>query len=106
MVFVVYSCPYCSVAQDGNQFVDAVFNNTVNIVELEEGFDAETYAVLYLIHLNSLLSSRFFMYMFMVSGLCLFMFIVHYAWTTVKRVCDILMYTTILFFHFYSLVAR
>ena len=27
------------------------------------------------------------MYMFMVSGLCLFMFIVHYAWTTVKRVC-------------------
>ena len=38
-------CPYCSLVQDGNQFVDAVFNNTVNIVELEEGFDAETYAV-------------------------------------------------------------
>ena len=35
----------------------------------------------------TLFISRFFMYMFMVSGLCLFMFIVHYAWTTVKRVC-------------------
>ena len=28
--------------QDGNDYRDAVFNNTVNIVEVEEGFDAET----------------------------------------------------------------
>ena len=28
--------------QDDNEYRDAVFNNTVNIMEVEEGFDAET----------------------------------------------------------------
>ncbi len=46
-----------------------MFNDTVNIVELEEGFDGAT----------------FFMYVFMVSGISLFMFIVHYVYTTVVR---------------------
>lgn len=54
---------------EGNEFRDSVFNNTVNIVEIEEGFDAET----------------FFMYIFMASGLCLLMFVVHYVWTTFRR---------------------
>lgn len=47
----------------------AVFNDTVNIIELEEGFDGAT----------------FFMYVFMVSGISLLMFIVHYVYTTVIR---------------------
>lgn len=55
--------------EEGNEFRHAAFNNTVNIVEVQEGFDAET----------------FFIYLFMVSGLCLLMFIIHYVWTTVKR---------------------
>ena len=53
--------------QDDKDFLSAVFNDTVNIVEIEEGFDGET----------------FFMYIFMISGLCLLMFIAHYVYTTV-----------------------
>ena len=30
------------ILQEGNEYRDAVFNNTVNIIEIEEGFDAET----------------------------------------------------------------
>jgi translocon-associated protein subunit alpha len=52
---------------DDKDFLSAVFNDTVNIVEIEEGFDGET----------------FFMYIFMISGLCLLMFIAHYVYTTV-----------------------
>lgn len=55
--------------QDDRQYRDAVFNATVNIIEREEGFDAET----------------FFMYVFMVSGLSLLMFILHYVYTTVRK---------------------
>lgn len=54
---------------DEELFIDAVFNETVNIVEVEEGFDGET----------------FFMYVFMVSGLSLLMFIIHYVYTTVRK---------------------
>ena len=35
-----------------------------------------------------LLCARFFMYVFMVSGLCILMFIVHYVYTTVWRVSE------------------
>ena len=38
--------------------------------------------------LSPLLCARFFMYMFMVSGLCILMFIVHYVYTTVWRVSE------------------
>ena len=31
----------CSV-QEGNDYRNAVFNGTVNIIELEEGFDTQT----------------------------------------------------------------
>jgi translocon-associated protein subunit alpha len=55
--------------EEGVEFRDAVFNGTVKIVEVEEQFDAES----------------FFMYVLMISGLCLLMFIVHYVWTTFKR---------------------
>eukprot|EP00731_Ephydatia_muelleri_P026088 Em0018g188a len=55
--------------QDDRQYRDAVFNATVNIIEREEGFDAET----------------FFMYVFMISGLSLLMFILHYVYTTVRK---------------------
>ncbi|XP_003387346.1 PREDICTED: translocon-associated protein subunit alpha-like [Amphimedon queenslandica] len=55
--------------EEGNEFRDAVFNGTVNIVEIEEEFDAES----------------FFMYVLMISGVCLLMFIIHFVWTTVKR---------------------
>lgn len=65
-------------SQEGAEYRTAVFNSTVNIVELEEGFDGET----------------FFMYVFMVSGISLLMFIVHYVYTTVVRrprvSCDLL----------------
>lgn len=54
---------------EGNEYRNAVFNGTVNIVEIEEGFDTQT----------------FFMYVFMVSGLALLMFIIHYVYTTVRR---------------------
>lgn len=54
---------------ESNDYRTAVFNSTVNIVEIEEGFDAET----------------FFMYVFMVSGISLLMFIIHYVYTTVRR---------------------
>ena len=32
----------CTLSQEDNDYRDAVFNNTVNIIELEESFDAET----------------------------------------------------------------
>lgn len=35
-------CNACIYLQDGNEFRDAVFNGTVNIVEIEEEFDAES----------------------------------------------------------------
>lgn len=54
---------------EGNDYRNAVFNGTVNIIEVEEGFDTQT----------------FFMYVFMVSGLALLMFIIHYVYTTVRR---------------------
>lgn len=54
---------------EGVTYRTAVFNDTVNIVEVEEGFDGQT----------------FFMYVFMVSGISLLMFIVHYVYTTVVR---------------------
>lgn len=53
----------------GEIYRDAVFNDTVNIVEAEESFDGET----------------FFMYVFMVSGISLLMFIIHYVYTTTVR---------------------
>lgn len=53
----------------GSEFRSDVFNDTVSIVEVEEGFDGET----------------FFMYVFMISGLCLLMFVVHYVYTTAYR---------------------
>lgn len=52
-----------------NEFMDAVFNDTVNIVEIDEGFDHYT----------------FFMYVFMITGLSLLMFVIHYVYTTVHR---------------------
>ena len=57
------------VLQAGSEFRSDVFNDTVSIVEVEEGFDGET----------------FFMYVFMISGLCLLMFVVHYVYTTAYR---------------------
>lgn len=58
--------------QAGNEFRSDVYNDTISIVELEEGFDGET----------------FFMYVFMISGLCLLMFVAHYVYTTVyRKVC-------------------
>jgi hypothetical protein len=32
----------CTLSQEDNDYCDAVFNNTVNIIEVEESFDAET----------------------------------------------------------------
>ena len=62
----------CTVLQAGNEFRSDVYNDTISIVELEEGFDGET----------------FFMYVFMISGLCLLMFVAHYVYTTVyRKVC-------------------
>ena len=37
-------CARVSLFQEGNDYRDAVFNGTVNIIELEEGFDTQTYA--------------------------------------------------------------
>ncbi|XP_065915179.1 translocon-associated protein subunit alpha-like [Dysidea avara] len=54
---------------EGNEYMDAVFNDTVNIVEIDEGFDHYT----------------FFMYVFMITGLSLLMFIINYVYTTVVR---------------------
>jgi len=70
--------------------MDAVFNDTVNIIEIDEGFD----------HYTSVISPhtvmsvcficccvyRFFMYVFMITGLSLLMFVIHYVYTTVRRV--------------------
>ncbi|KAI6655016.1 Translocon-associated protein subunit alpha-like [Oopsacas minuta] len=52
-------------AEDENEFGHAIYNNTVKLLEVVEVFDTET----------------FFMYVFMVTGLIIFAFILHYAWT-------------------------
>ena len=46
---------------EGNFFMDPVFNETVQIVEFDEGFDSEV----------------FFMYVFLVAGLFLVLFLVY-----------------------------
>jgi len=46
---------------EGNFFMDPVFNETVQIVEFDEGFDTEV----------------FFMYVFLVAGSCLVLFLVY-----------------------------
>ena len=46
---------------EGNFFMDPVFNETVQIVEFDEGFDSEV----------------FFMYVFLVAGLVLCLFLVY-----------------------------
>ena len=70
-----------------------MFNDTVNIVEYEEGYDGETYVLphltLMMLSFFSLSLYRFFMYVFMVSGISLLMFIVHYVYTTVRRVSQL-----------------
>lgn len=62
-------CNVAAMLQNGSEFRNDVYNDTISIVELEEGFDGET----------------FFMYVFMISGLCLLMFVVHYVYTTMYR---------------------
>ena len=66
---IVSKCVRVCLLQMGSEFRSDVYNDTVSIVELEEGFDGET----------------FFMYVFMISGLCLLMFVVHYVYSTVYR---------------------
>lgn len=41
MVSYLHFNPLCS--QSGNQFYEGVYNETVNIIELEEGLDGETF---------------------------------------------------------------
>ena len=101
----------CVPLQEDNEYRNAVFNGTVNIIEIEEGFDTQTYvdspvsyraqatptppppSCLCLVNTHvtfpsALLVHRFFMYVFMVSGLALLMFIIHYVYTTVRRVSN------------------
>lgn len=47
------------------EYGHAVYNGTINLLEAQEMFDTET----------------FFMYVFMVTGIIIFVFILHYVWT-------------------------
>ena len=38
----LHACTHTHTLQKANEFRNAVFNDTVNIVEVEEGFDGET----------------------------------------------------------------
>ena len=58
---------------EGRAFFDPVFNETVTIVEFDEGFDTEV----------------FFMYVFMAAGMMLLLFLVYSF--TVKGKCNILL---------------
>lgn len=52
----------CIVFQDGNRFMNAVFNQTVNIVEIDEGLDGET----------------FFLYVFLAAIVAGLLFVAHH----------------------------
>lgn len=69
--------------------MDSVFNDTVNIVEIDEGFDHYT-SVTAPSHIvvMCMFVHRFFMYVFMITGLSLLMFVIHYVYTTVRRVSN------------------
>ena len=67
--FLMFSKYFHFRDQEGNFYFDPVFNETVSIVEFDEGFDSEV----------------FFMYVFLAAGAILLLFLVYTLLTWGKK---------------------